>query len=176
MKVAHLETLYCDAGWRPWIFLKATTDDGAVGWAEITDSHGSPRGLAGIVEDLAPARRRPRPARGRADRLGSLPRHAAEPGLGDPEGDRRDRERAARPQGQGARRSGLRALRRTDARRRRRLLVALRDDARTRLEGDEHREARVVRRRRRSSAPKSSSAAFPPSRRTSSFPATSRRC
>src|SRR5262249_45157989 len=29
-------------------------DDGAVGWAEITDSHGSPRGLAGVVEDLAP--------------------------------------------------------------------------------------------------------------------------
>ena len=54
MKVAQIETLYCDAGWRPWIFLKATTDDGAVGWAEITDSHGSPRGLAGIVEDLAP--------------------------------------------------------------------------------------------------------------------------
>src|SRR6266571_1313410 len=54
MKVAQLETLFCDAGWRPWIFLKATTDDGAVGWAEITDSHGSPHGLAGIVEDLAP--------------------------------------------------------------------------------------------------------------------------
>jgi hypothetical protein len=27
MNVARLETLYCDAGWRPWIFLKATTDD-----------------------------------------------------------------------------------------------------------------------------------------------------
>ncbi len=54
MKVAQVETLYCDAGWRPWIFLKATTDDAAVGWAEITDSHGSPHGLAGIVEDLAP--------------------------------------------------------------------------------------------------------------------------
>jgi galactonate dehydratase len=54
MKVAHLETLFCDAGWRPWIFLKATTEDGLVGWAEITDSHGSPRGLAGVVEDLAP--------------------------------------------------------------------------------------------------------------------------
>src|SRR5512132_362414 len=54
MKIARLETLYCDAGWRPWIFLKATADDGAVGWAEITDSHGSPRGLAGIIEDLAP--------------------------------------------------------------------------------------------------------------------------
>jgi len=55
MKVAQLETLYCDAGWRPWIFLKATADDGAVGWAEITDSHGSPHGLAGIVQDLAPS-------------------------------------------------------------------------------------------------------------------------
>jgi galactonate dehydratase len=54
MKVARLDTLYCDAGWRPWIFLKATTDDGGVGWAEVTDSHGSPRGLAGVVEDLAP--------------------------------------------------------------------------------------------------------------------------
>ena len=54
MKVASLETLICDAGWRPWIFVKATTDDGLVGWAEITDSHGSPRGLSGIVEDLSP--------------------------------------------------------------------------------------------------------------------------
>jgi len=54
MKLASLETLFCDAGWRPWIFVKATADDGSVGWAEVTDSHGSPRGLAGIVEDLAP--------------------------------------------------------------------------------------------------------------------------
>ncbi len=54
MKVARIETLFCDAGWRPWIFLKATSDDGLVGWAEVTDSHGSPRGLAGVVEDLAP--------------------------------------------------------------------------------------------------------------------------
>jgi galactonate dehydratase len=54
MKVSRLETLFCDAGWRPWIFVKATTDDGAVGWSEVTDSHGSPRGLAAIVEDLAP--------------------------------------------------------------------------------------------------------------------------
>ncbi len=55
MKVKKIETLYCDAGWRPWIFLKITTDDGLVGWSEITDSHGSPRGLKGIVEDLSPA-------------------------------------------------------------------------------------------------------------------------
>jgi len=66
MKVASLETLFCDAGWRPWIFLKATADDGSVGWAEITDSHGSPHGLAGIVEDLAPlvVGRDPRPVEG----------------------------------------------------------------------------------------------------------------
>src|ERR671924_184071 len=57
MKVAQLETLFCDAGWRLWIFVKATTDDGAVGWAEVTDSHGSPRGLAGIVWDLFRATR-----------------------------------------------------------------------------------------------------------------------
>ncbi len=63
MTVARLETLFCDAGWRPWIFLRATTADGLVGWSEITDSHGSPRGLAGIVEDLAPivVGRDPRP-------------------------------------------------------------------------------------------------------------------
>ena len=63
MRVASLETLFCDAGWRPWIFLKATTDEGSVGWAEVTDSHGSPRGLPGIVEDLAPlvVGRDPRP-------------------------------------------------------------------------------------------------------------------
>jgi galactonate dehydratase len=63
VKVAALETLFCDAGWRPWIFLKATADDGSVGWAEVTDSHGSPRGIAGIVEDLAPlvVGRDPRP-------------------------------------------------------------------------------------------------------------------
>lgn len=54
MKVRKIETLYCDAGWRPWIFLKIETDDGLVGWSEVTDSHGSPRGLKGIVEDLSP--------------------------------------------------------------------------------------------------------------------------
>ena len=63
MKLARLETKFCGAGWRPWIFVKATCDDGLVGWAEITDAHGSPRGLAGVVDDLAPllVGRDPRP-------------------------------------------------------------------------------------------------------------------
>jgi galactonate dehydratase len=63
VRLASIETFFCDAGWRPWIFVKATTQDGLVGWAEVTDSHGSPRGIAGIVEDLAPlvVGRDPRP-------------------------------------------------------------------------------------------------------------------
>jgi L-alanine-DL-glutamate epimerase-like enolase superfamily enzyme/CMP-N-acetylneuraminic acid synthetase len=63
LRIASLETLFCDGGWRPWIFIKATTEEGLVGWAEITDSHGSPRGLAGIVDDLSPlvVGRDPRP-------------------------------------------------------------------------------------------------------------------
>ena len=28
MKLASLETLSCDAGWRPWLFVKATADEG----------------------------------------------------------------------------------------------------------------------------------------------------
>jgi L-alanine-DL-glutamate epimerase-like enolase superfamily enzyme len=63
VRLASLETRFCDAGWRPWIFVRAETDDGLVGWAEVTDSHGSPHGLAGVISDLAPlvVGRDPRP-------------------------------------------------------------------------------------------------------------------
>lgn len=54
MKVTKIETMHCDAGWRPWSFVKISTDEGLVGYSEITDSHGSPRGLSGIIEDLSP--------------------------------------------------------------------------------------------------------------------------
>lgn len=54
MKIASVETLHCDAGWRPWTFIKITTDDGLVGWSECTDSHGSPLGLEGVVKTLTP--------------------------------------------------------------------------------------------------------------------------
>lgn len=54
MKIDKIDVLYCDAGWRPWIFFKITTDDGLIGYSEVTDSHGSPRGLKGIVKDLEP--------------------------------------------------------------------------------------------------------------------------
>jgi galactonate dehydratase len=54
VRIARLETLTCAAGWRPWLFVRAETGDGLVGWSEVTDSHGSPTGLQGVVADLAP--------------------------------------------------------------------------------------------------------------------------
>lgn len=54
MKLAKIEMFHADAGWRPWSFVKATTEDGLVGWSECTDSHGSPLGMEGVVRDLAP--------------------------------------------------------------------------------------------------------------------------
>jgi galactonate dehydratase len=53
MKVTNVETLCCDAGWRPWMFIKISTDEGIVGYSECTDSNGSPHGLFGCVKDLS---------------------------------------------------------------------------------------------------------------------------
>jgi len=33
MKIAAIETLHCDAGWRNYHFVKLTTTDGIVGWS-----------------------------------------------------------------------------------------------------------------------------------------------
>src|SRR2546422_5145441 len=52
MKIARVEALHCDAGWRPWTFVRIETDDGLVGWGECSDNR-SPHGLAGCVRDLA---------------------------------------------------------------------------------------------------------------------------
>ncbi len=54
MKITAVEMLHADAGWRPWSFVKIETDGGIVGWSECTDSHGSPRGMEGVVRDMAP--------------------------------------------------------------------------------------------------------------------------
>lgn len=52
MKIATVEVLHCDAGWRVWTFIKIVSDDGLVGWSECTDSHGSPRAIEGVIKDL----------------------------------------------------------------------------------------------------------------------------
>ena len=51
MKIAKVETLHCDGGWRPWTFVRVETDDGLVGWGECSDNR-SPYGIAGCVRDM----------------------------------------------------------------------------------------------------------------------------
>jgi L-alanine-DL-glutamate epimerase-like enolase superfamily enzyme len=53
MKIARVEALHGDGGWRPWTFVRVETDDGLVGWGECSDNR-SPYGIAGCVADLAP--------------------------------------------------------------------------------------------------------------------------
>ena len=53
MKIARVETLRADAGWRLFSFLKVTTDEGLVGWSEYSESFGS-TGLSGVIESLSP--------------------------------------------------------------------------------------------------------------------------
>ena len=52
MKIARIDDLHCDAGWRTFSFLKITTDDGITGWSEYTEADGS-RGLTGVIRGLA---------------------------------------------------------------------------------------------------------------------------
>ena len=52
MKVARIETLHCDAGWRNYHFVKLTTDGGIVGWSEFDEGFGSP-GVTAVIERLA---------------------------------------------------------------------------------------------------------------------------
>ena len=52
MKITRVEALHCDAGWRPWTFVRLETDGGLVGWGKCSDNR-SPHGIAGCVRDLA---------------------------------------------------------------------------------------------------------------------------
>ena len=52
MKVAGLEVLRCDAGWRNYHFLKLTTDEGIVGWSEFDEGFGSP-GVGAAIRHLS---------------------------------------------------------------------------------------------------------------------------
>src|SRR5918998_1422969 len=54
MKIAKIESFICDAGWRPWVFVKVETDDGLVGWGECSDGR-MPRSVAAAVDDFAPS-------------------------------------------------------------------------------------------------------------------------
>ena len=52
MRIAKIEDLHCDAGWRTFSFLKVTTDDGLVGWSEYTEADGS-HGLTAVIHGMA---------------------------------------------------------------------------------------------------------------------------
>ena len=52
-RISRVTAFHCDAGWRPWTFVKIETDDGLVGWGECSDSR-NPHGVAGSVRDLEP--------------------------------------------------------------------------------------------------------------------------
>ncbi|GAD21683.1 mandelate racemase/muconate lactonizing enzyme family protein [Acidovorax sp. MR-S7] len=51
MKVAAIETITCDAGWRNYFFLKLTTDKGVIGWSEYDEAFGSP-GVGTIINQI----------------------------------------------------------------------------------------------------------------------------
>lgn len=52
MKITNVEIFHVDAGWRPWSFIKVSTDKGIHGWSECSESNGSPLGIQGVVQDL----------------------------------------------------------------------------------------------------------------------------
>ena len=49
MRIAKIEDLHCNAGWRDFSFLKITTDEGLTGWSEYMESYGSD-GLTGVIQ------------------------------------------------------------------------------------------------------------------------------
>src|SRR5580692_1201522 len=51
MRIAKIEDLHCNAGWRDFSFLKITTDDGLVGWSEFMENFGA-EGLSTVLQRL----------------------------------------------------------------------------------------------------------------------------
>lgn len=52
-RIARVETLACDAGWRNYYFVKITTDSGIVGWSEYDEGFGNP-GIGQIIAHITP--------------------------------------------------------------------------------------------------------------------------
>jgi L-alanine-DL-glutamate epimerase-like enolase superfamily enzyme len=52
MRIATIERLSCDAGWRNYHFVKLTTDTGIVGWSEFDEGFGAP-GVGAVIDRMA---------------------------------------------------------------------------------------------------------------------------
>ncbi len=53
MRIVDVETFLVDAGWRPWAFVKISTDQGLVGWGECSCTF-TQFAVLGAIEDLRP--------------------------------------------------------------------------------------------------------------------------
>lgn len=53
MKIKSINCMHCKAGWRIWSFIKIQTNDGLIGWSEVSESNGSPKGIEGVINDLS---------------------------------------------------------------------------------------------------------------------------
>jgi galactonate dehydratase len=49
MRIAKIETMKADAGWRDFSFLKLTTDDGLVGWSEYNEDFGASNATSDLI-------------------------------------------------------------------------------------------------------------------------------
>ncbi len=78
-RIATVETLACDAGWRNYYFVKIQTTDGVVGWSEFDEGFGNP-GISDIIRQIAP--RFVGECVGNHERVHSLLRAATRPGTG----------------------------------------------------------------------------------------------
>ena len=78
-RIAKVETLACDAGWRNYYFVKITTSEGVVGWSEYDEGFGNP-GIGHIIGQIAP--RFIGEAVGNHERVHSILRSATRPGTG----------------------------------------------------------------------------------------------
>lgn len=53
MRITNIETFIVDAGWRPWIFTKISTDESVTGYGECSDGR-NPYAVVGAIEDFKP--------------------------------------------------------------------------------------------------------------------------
>ena len=51
MKITRIETLNCDAGWRPWTYVKVQTDEGLVGYGEYGGGRNA-HAIAACIRDV----------------------------------------------------------------------------------------------------------------------------
>ena len=54
MRIAKIEDLHADGGWRTFSFLKITTDEDLIGWSEYNETSWNP-GLTGVIRALSSA-------------------------------------------------------------------------------------------------------------------------